>query len=128
MRTISFRAGLATAILTAGIQAAAAFGSGPVAPDAFGVAPAVTPAAMCGYTCRRGGRYIPGPPEVCEREGLEYCGPSRQAAPPPAVVVPGLGLRIEGRGGGEYRPRGESCRTITVEGDDGTVRRTRRCD
>jgi hypothetical protein len=92
----------------------------------------VSPAAMCGYTCRSGGRYIPGPPEVCYERGLEYCGSSREAPPrPPAVEVPGLGLRIEGGRGGyreEYRPRGENCRTITVERDDGTVRRIRRCD
>lgn len=37
----------------------------------------VTPAAMCGYTCRSGGRYIPGPPSVCAEEGLQYCGSSR---------------------------------------------------
>lgn len=41
---------------------------------AAGLAP--TPAAMCGYSCRRGGRYIPGPPSVCYDEGLNYCGPS----------------------------------------------------
>jgi hypothetical protein len=34
------------------------------------------PVAMCGYTCRNGGRYIPGPPSVCAEEGLRYCGPS----------------------------------------------------
>jgi hypothetical protein len=36
----------------------------------------VAPAAMCGYSCRTGGRYIPGPPSVCREEGLSYCGPS----------------------------------------------------
>ena len=36
-----------------------------------------TPAAMCGNTCRNGGRYIPGPPSVCAEEGLNYCGSSR---------------------------------------------------
>jgi len=51
--------------------------------DAFVAAPALTgisadslatPVAMCGRTCRGGGRYIPGPPEVCYQNGLEYCG------------------------------------------------------
>ena len=37
----------------------------------------VTPVAMCGRTCRSGGRYIPGPPSVCAEEGLNYCGSSR---------------------------------------------------
>ena len=37
----------------------------------------VTPAAMCGRSCRNGGRYIPGPPSVCADEGLNYCGSSR---------------------------------------------------
>jgi hypothetical protein len=37
----------------------------------------VRPAAMCGYTCRSGGRYIPGPPGVCAEQGLQYCGSSR---------------------------------------------------
>jgi hypothetical protein len=119
-------------ILALGAGGALAFpgapaSSGLLAPDA-----PVTPVAMCGRTCQSGGRYIPGPPEVCYSRGLEYCGSSREAPPrPPAVVVPGLGLRIEGGGGGyreERRPRGDGCRTVTIERDDGTVRRTRRCD
>jgi hypothetical protein len=36
-----------------------------------------TPAAMCGNSCRNGGRYFPGPPSVCAEEGLNYCGSSR---------------------------------------------------
>ena len=44
-----------------------------------------TPAAMCGRSCRNGGRYIPGPPSVCADEGLNYCGSSRDAV---AVGVP----------------------------------------
>lgn len=37
----------------------------------------ITLAAMCGYSCRSGGRYIPGPPSVCDNVGLRYCGSSR---------------------------------------------------
>jgi hypothetical protein len=32
-----------------------------------------TPIAMCGFSCRGGGRYIPGPPSVCFARGLNYC-------------------------------------------------------
>ena len=32
---------------------------------------------MCGYRCEYGGRYIPGPPSVCQERGLNFCGPSR---------------------------------------------------
>ncbi len=42
----------------------------------------VTPAAMCGRTCQGGGRYIQGPPSVCEQYGLLYCGPSRGGPAP----------------------------------------------
>ena len=73
-------------------------------------------AAMCGRTCFNGGRYIPGPPEVCYARGLEYCGSSRGG---------GGGGGVGFYGGGGY---GGGCRTITVERDDGTVRRIRRCD
>lgn len=38
---------------------------------------------MCGNTCRNGGRYYPGPPDVCADEGLQYCGSSRDAEPRP---------------------------------------------
>jgi len=62
--------------------AAGAAGAAPGLPGAIGGASPAEPAAMCGYTCRRGGRYIPGPPSVCYREGLEYCGSSRDAEPP----------------------------------------------
>ena len=85
-------------------------------------ATAATPVAMCGYTCRSGGRYIPGPPEVCARRGLEYCGSSRGGGGGARVVVPGVDVRI---GGGERR---RDCKTVTIERDDGTVVRRRRCD
>ena len=90
-----------------------------------------TPVAMCGYTCRNGGRYIPGPPEVCARRGLEYCGSSRGGpGPGVGVVVPGVGGVGVGPGGVGVRvgPPPRDCRTITVQRDDGSVRRIRRCD
>jgi hypothetical protein len=88
-----------------------------------------TPVAMCGYTCRSGGRYIPGPPYVCEQNGLNYCGPSRRGpGPGVGVVVPGGGVGIGVGPGGVYVGPTGNCRTITIERDDGSVRRIRRCD
>jgi hypothetical protein len=93
-----------------------------------------TPAAMCGRSCRNGGRYIPGPPDVCYQNGLEYCGSSRDAGPGPGpgIVVPvpggGVGIGVGPGGPGLYVAPGGNCRTITVERDDGSVRRIRRCD
>ena len=88
---------------------------------------AVTPVAMCGRTCRNGGRYFRGPPEVCAENGLEYCGSSRGGGGPGVgIVVPGTGIGV-GVGPG-YAPRESNCRTITVQRDDGSVRRIRRCD
>jgi len=91
--------------------------------------PLATPVAMCGVTCRNGGRYIPGPPEVCARNGLEWCGP-RDRGPGVGVVVPGVGGVGIGPGGVGVRvgPPPRDCRTITVQRDDGSVRRIRRCD
>src|SRR5215207_10814678 len=104
MRKRLLQSGLATAMLMGlSLTGADAAAMRPMSPEPLGLGPMSTPVAMCGRTCRNGGRYIPGPPEVCYEQGLEYCGSSRQAAPPPAVVVPGLGLRIEGGGGGGYR-------------------------
>jgi len=78
---------------------------------------AIRPAAMCGYSCEFGGRYVPGPPEVCYDRGMRFCGPSGRGGPP-----------YRGYGGG-YREYGVGgCRTITIERDDGTIRRIRRCD
>jgi hypothetical protein len=91
-----------------------------------------TPVAMCGRTCRGGGRYIPGPPEVCYQNGLEYCGSSRGGGGGGGVgvVVPGLGGIGVGPGGVGVRvgPPQRDCRTITIQRDDGSVRRIRRCD
>ena len=80
MRTNFLRNGLAVAALAAGLGfgAAQAAVGGPARGDAFGVDGTATPVAMCGHTCRSGGRYIPGPPSVCRDEGLEYCGSSRE--------------------------------------------------
>ena len=87
-------------------------------------------AAMCGRSCNNGGRYIPGPPDVCAENGLRYCGSSRgggggaYVAPPSVTIGPGgvgvTGPQVYGGGG--------NCRTITVQRDDGSVRRIRRCD
>lgn len=92
----------------------------------------VTPAAMCGRTCRSGGRYIPGPPEVCYERGLEYCGSSRGGGGGPGVGVvvpgPGGGVGIGVGPGGVYVGPQQNCRTVTIERDDGSVRRIRRCD
>src|SRR3954470_8125089 len=90
-----------------------------------------TPVAMCGVTCRNGGRYIPGPPEVCERRGLEWCGPSRGGpGPGVGVVVPGVGGVGVGPGGVGVRvgPPRRDCRTITTRRPDGSVTRVERCD
>jgi hypothetical protein len=87
-----------------------------------GIEPLVSPVAMCGRTCRGGGRYFPGPPSVCYERGLEYCGSSRERGP--VIGVPGTGVGIEL--GGRRRP--PDCRTITIRRDDGSVRTVRRCD
>src|ERR1041384_3847513 len=91
----------------------------------------VTPVAMCGRSCRNGGRYIQGPPSVCEQYDLNYCGPSRRGPEPGVGIgVPGtgIGIGIGPGGGGVYVAPGSNCRTVTVERDDGSVRRIRRCD
>jgi len=59
-----------------GLGAAEAAATRPTSPDALGLGAATEPAAMCGYSCRSGGRYIPGPPGVCRANGLNFCGPS----------------------------------------------------
>ena len=123
---------LASAILLAagfGATRAEAFMPKPIGLDA--AMAIVTPAAMCGRSCRNGGRYIPGPPSVCAEEGLNYCGSSRGGGGGGVgVVVPGTGIGVGvGPGGaGVYVAPGGNCRTITVQRDDGSVRRIRRCD
>jgi hypothetical protein len=102
-------------------------------PLAFDSSPALaTPVAMCGRTCRNGGRYMQGPPEVCYQNGLEYCGSSRDRGPSPGVGIgipgTGIGVGVGPGGAGVYVAPGGNCRTVTVERDDGSVRRVRRCD
>ena len=99
------------------LQGAAAAMGPPPAAALSAIGSLVGPAAMCGLSCRGGGRYIPGPPSVCEDNGMEFCGSSRD--------VPRRGPY--GRGD-EYGGRGEGCRTITIEREDCSVRRIRRCD
>jgi hypothetical protein len=120
MRFVAKLAIFTPAVLVLGlsVNAANAFVAPVPAPH---VAPLIEPVAMCGHTCRSGGRYIPGPPEVCYRRGMEYCGSSR---PGVSVGVPGMGVEIRG-------PRVErerNCRTVTVERSDGSVTRRRSCD
>jgi hypothetical protein len=108
---------------------ALAFGLGLTGADALVLKPslptvesAAMPAAMCGRSCRNGGRYIPGPPEVCYREGLEYCGSSREAptvvTPPSLYIGPG-GIGIDPPRVYQQR-RERDCRT-RVRGDGSTV-------
>ena len=124
---------LASAILLAagfGATRAEAFMPKPAGLDA---ATAIAiPAAMCGRSCRNGGRYIPGPPSVCADEGLNYCGSSRDrgGGGGAGVIIPGTGVGVGvGPGGaGVYVAPRPNCRTITVRRSDGSVTRTERCD
>jgi hypothetical protein len=129
---------LSFTLLTLGIASSAEAFIAPPSTVLSAAQSTVTPAAMCGRSCRNGGRYIPGPPAVCYQNGLEYCGSSRDAGPGPGygpgpgVVVPvpggGVGIGVGPGGPGLYVAPGGNCRTITVERDDGSVRRIRRCD
>ena len=127
---------LASAIvLAAGFAAAPAEAFMPKVTGLDAATEIVTPAAMCGRSCRNGGRYIPGPPSVCADEGLNYCGSSRGGGGGGGgggvgVVIPGTGVGVGvGPGGaGVYVAPQRNCRTITVERSDGSVRRTQRCD
>src|SRR5438270_12339710 len=113
-----------------GVSSAQAFVGAPITADTARLSAAI-PAAMCGNSCRNGGRYIPGPPSVCEDYDLNYCGPSRRAPPPGVgVYVPGtgIGIGVGPSGPGVYVAPGSNCRTVTIERDDGSVRRIRRCD
>ena len=119
-------------LLTLGLGASSAhaFIAAPISTGAASLS-AVIPVAMCGNTCRNGGRYIPGPPSVCEDYDLNYCGPSRRGPQPGVgVYVPGtgIGIGVGPSGPGVYVAPGSNCRTVTVERDDGSVRRIRRCD
>jgi hypothetical protein len=101
--------GLAAAMLIGlGLGSAEAAPTRPMSPEALGLGSATTPAAMCGFSCRSGGRYIPGPPGVCAARGLNYCGSSRgwggPPGPPPGRGYDGRGPygRGPGYGGGAY--------------------------
>ena len=85
MRREFVKYGLATGmlILGLGLGGAEASVNKPIPPEALGIGSAVTPAAMCGFRCRYGGFYVPGPPEVCFARGLNYCGSSRGPGGPP---------------------------------------------
>jgi len=117
------RYGLSLIILGLGVSSAGAAVGTPVSSQALAALSAATPVAMCGYSCRNGGRYIPGPPSVCAEEGLNFCGSSRGGPP---VVRRDDGYR--GYGGSRDDGGGRGCRTITIERDDGSIRRVRRCD
>lgn len=132
MTTLSRLGFVAAALLTLclGAGSASAFVAGPaltgIAADSL-----VTPAAMCGRTCRSGGRYIPGPPEVCYQRGLEYCGSSRGGGGGGGVgvVVPGVGGVGVGPGGVGVRVGPDrSCRTVTTRRPDGSVTTVRQCN
>jgi hypothetical protein len=90
--------GLATMLIGLGLSGTEAAPTGPMSREALGLKTATTPAAMCGNSCRRGGRYIPGPPSVCAEEGLNYCGSSQGWGGPPGPPP--------GRGYGGYDGRG----------------------
>ncbi|MEA2877194.1 MAG: hypothetical protein QOF14_2390 [Hyphomicrobiales bacterium] len=133
MTTLTRLAFVSAALLTLcfGAGGANAFVASPVL-TGISTDSLATPVAMCGRTCRSGGRYIPGPPEVCYERGLEYCGSSRGGGGGGGVgvVVPGPGGGVGigvGPGGVVVGPQ-QNCRTITVQRDDGSVRRIRRCD
>src|SRR5829696_10342660 len=94
MRKRLLQSGLATAMLMGlSLTGADAAAMRPMSPESLGLGPMSIPVAMCARTCRNGGRYIPGPPQVCYEQGLEYCGPSRGGG---------------GYGGGGYGPDGGS--------------------
>ena len=121
---------VAAALLTLcfGAGSANAFVAGPaltgVSPDSL-----VTPVAMCGRSCQGGGRYIPGPPSVCYQYGLNYCGPSGGGGGGGVYVAPGGGgVGVQVGPGGVYVGPQRDCRTITIQRDDGSIRRIRRCD
>jgi hypothetical protein len=102
MRKRFLNYGLATAMLIGlGLGGAEAAATRPISPEAFGLDTAAMPAAMCGFSCRSGGRYIPGPPSVCYERGLNYCGRSQGWGGPPRG--PGYDDRGPyGRGPGPY--------------------------
>ena len=72
------RFGLRVSMLVGlGLSGAQAAAIRSLSPVALGLEAVSMPVAMCGYSCRSGGRYIPGPPGVCSARGLNYCGSSQ---------------------------------------------------
>src|SRR5690349_8297675 len=72
------KSGLVASLLVGlGLSAAQAAALRPLSSESLVLGAGFTPAAMCGYRCEYGGRYIPGPPSVCHERGLNFCGPSR---------------------------------------------------
>ena len=83
------------------------------------------PVAMCGRSCAGGGHYVPGPPTACLERGLNVCSPSR--GPAPRAVVPAPGGQAVGAPAFVGPARRETCRTVTVQRPDGSMRRAREC-
>ena len=133
MSAAFFKSGAIGALLL-GLGTGGAFAAvgGPKSAEALGIAAGATPVAMCGYSCRSGGRYVPGPPDVCEEQGLRYCGSSRGGFGGGRDRGDYGGGRDRGdyggRGGRYGGDSGGGCHTVTIERDDGTVSRVRRCD
>src|SRR4051812_3895808 len=102
MRRGLLKYGLATAMLIGqSLTGANAAAMRPISPESLSLGPMSTPVTMCGNTCRKGGRYIPGPPQVCYDRGLEYCGSSRGGGGGYSPDGGGYGGGGYG-GGGEY--------------------------
>jgi hypothetical protein len=75
---------------------------------------------------------------------LTFYAPATSRAQGIGIAVPGVGIQIgepdreryrerrRAYDGGQFRERevryGQGCRTVTIERDDGSVRRIRRCD
>ena len=75
-------------------------------------------------------------------DAMTLYAPTPSSAQGIGIEVPGVGVRIGEPDRPRYRERrrddrvyrerevrgGQHCRTVTIERDDGTVRRIRRCD
>ena len=89
---------------------------------------------MCGRTCRNGGRYIPGPPEVCARHAALSIAARRAAVAAPPAVVPipgtgvGVGVGLGGVGVGVRPSQGRNCRTVTTRRPDGSMTKVTQCN
>jgi hypothetical protein len=65
---------------------------------------AATPVAMCGFSCRSNGRYIPGPPSAASPEDSTNCGSSGGYGP--VGGTPPLRSLVGAFTGGPYFARG----------------------